>query len=1209
MAGVEVQSQFVFGLRPSVKNNLCFLDEQTVIFPSGNSCVRYDIDQRSQKFIPGTQKSKGMQALAISANRRYLAVSESGNKGTITIYDLQHEQSRKRKALNGGELPVQEFVCMAFSPDSKYLIGQGGHPDWTLFYWMWEKQKVMATVNTTSNGSINQVSFNPQDNTQICVCGNKVFKLFRYAEGALKQSNVFKQEINVLSHAWLSEERIIVGTETGRLLLFESGDMRWETTVKSEPSASETHRQQERNSSDENDSTPAALPQVTAIVALSKGFACSAGPGTVCLFEKTEEKDSYRKTTEIQIPPDPFRSELCVEDPQQIMTLCISPSQETLALSTDHSQLYSITLSSAEISKSEHAQFEFLSHPFHSGAITGLSTSIRKPFLATCSLDCSVRIWNFQTNALEQYKEFQEMAYSVALHPSGLHILVGFADKLRLMNLLGDDIRTVKEFTVRSCRECAFSHGGHLFAAVNGNVIHIYSTTTFNNVLNLKGHNGKVRAIVWSSDDSRLVSCGMDGAVYEWNTFTSKRESECVLKSCSYNDVALSPDGKTIFAVGNDFTLKEIQDCQILKEVGADEVSYTAIAVSYSGRTVFTGTSTGTVRVIKHPLSFQKDWTEHQAHSAPVTKMVITFDDQFLLTASEDGCLFIWRIIDKEGQGLKRDKDIVFSEEILITKSDLVEKNQIIADLKTRVEELQMNNEYQLRLKGITYNDQIKELTEKFTLEMESLKTKIQVLKMEREKQEITHRETLAEVMEKCAKEKQDLESTKNQRLMAEYERYDKLQLKLQHMQEEHKQQLQSLEERRNQAMEELADSYEVKLQETKSLLDQSQDVTRQQVLEFEEWKKQVEEDIDEEVLQMRVRYERKLQEEKETNMRLKGETGVMKKKIISLQRETEDKNVEIEKLKQEQQKLRSLIESIEKDIMGLRKEIQERDETIEDKETRITDLKKENQEMMKFKFVLRCKIKEMEENNMTQEDEIAEMKKKIQEMDAELEQVTKKNTQLELKIADMKLRLSAGDKEMSKERQRVKDLERLVERFKTDLHNCVSFIQKPKELKDCLHKLYEHYVQESDVVEVAGMGADVQEEQIRQREHLERTVASLKKRLAKDVEVHHANKIKLIKENVILIKELNDLRDQLRRSQTQLSEAERQLRLSKKDKMKDSAELGSKQRLNFEEEAEKIIQMQRVEMERLRQQIQGQGEGSVLLQASPIPKLPPIPN
>lgn len=71
--------------------------------------------------------------------------------------------------------------------------------------------------------------------------------------------------------------------------------------------------------------------------------------------------------------------------------------------------------------------------------------------------------------------------------------------------------------------------------------------------------------IEWSLDDSRVVSCGVDGAVYEWNTQSGKRESESVLKSCSYTGVAFSSDCKTILAVGTDLTLKEIQDCQVSK--------------------------------------------------------------------------------------------------------------------------------------------------------------------------------------------------------------------------------------------------------------------------------------------------------------------------------------------------------------------------------------------------------------------------------------------------------------------------------------------------------------------------------------------------------------------------------------------------------------------------------------------------------------------
>lgn len=188
MANVVAQPHFAFGVRTGVNNNVCFCDEQTVVFPSGNNCVCYNTVQASQRLIPGrpsdysrwnqrccllrerplqrgiptvsagSERSRGMCALALSAGRRYLAVAERGEKSTITVLDLHHEQGRKRKVLTAGDLPAQEFVCMAFSPDSKYLIGQTGAPDWTLIFWLWERHKVLATVKTsTSSNPVSQV--------------------------------------------------------------------------------------------------------------------------------------------------------------------------------------------------------------------------------------------------------------------------------------------------------------------------------------------------------------------------------------------------------------------------------------------------------------------------------------------------------------------------------------------------------------------------------------------------------------------------------------------------------------------------------------------------------------------------------------------------------------------------------------------------------------------------------------------------------------------------------------------------------------------------------------------------------------------------------------------------------------------------------------------------------------------------------------------
>ncbi|XP_072918863.1 cilia- and flagella-associated protein 57 [Hemitrygon akajei] len=1177
-----VQAHHIFGFQSSVVNNVFYFDDQSIIFPSGSGCVRYNIDQRWQKFITGSEKSQGILTLALSPNRRYLAISEKGEKASVSIYDIQHDQSRKRKSLSVNDLHAQEFISIAFSPDSKYLIAQSGKPDWTLIYWLWKKQKIMGVMKTTTNTNpIYQVSFNPQDNAQICVVGDGVLKLLRFADGNLKQTNFQKLELqNFLTHAWMSNDRIIVGTDKGKLYLFELAELRWEGKITLEDSQST--------------SLPPPIPKITAMTLYSKGFICSPGPAVVYIFEKGEEGDTFKKTRVFKIPQDPFSTDPTQAEQQEILTLCLSPSEETLIASTNKNQLYSLSLSYGEMSKGEVPQFEILSQSFHSNIITGLDVCIRKPLVVTSSIDRSVRLWNYETNGLELYKEFQEEAYSVALHPFGLFILVGFSDKLRLMNLLIDDIRSFREFTIRSCRECSFSHGGHLFAVVNGNVIHIYSTTTFETLINLKGHNGKIRAIAWNLNDSKLVSCGMDGAVYEWNTLTGKRESECVLKTCSYTGISISPDGKCIFAVGSDRTLKEIADSQIIHEFPSNDVAYTSIVLSRSGRMLFVGTANGTVRSMKVPLPIKQEWNEYEAHSGPITKMAITYDDQYLLTVSEDSCLMIWKITDKEGRVLKQDKELGHSEEILITKSDLLEKNQLTVELKSRVEELKMENEYQLRLKDMNYNDKIKELTEKFIQEMEVLKTKNQVLKTDKDKVEIKHKEDTVMVLDKHSKEIEELETMNNQKLMLEYEKYQELQIKSQRMQEDYERQLSEMDESKTQALEELTEYYETKLQERGTLITQLQDDSRQQIKESDETKKQIEEDCDREIQDIKIKYERDLRDEKEANLRLKGETGIMRKKFTSFQKEIEDRQGEIEKLKAEHLKLHGVIKSLEKDIQGLKKEILERDETIQDKEKRIYDLKKKNQELEKFKFVLDYKIKELKQQIEPRENDIKEMKEQIQQMENELELFHKQNTQLELNIGELKQKLKATEAEMRKEMEKVHRVESVVKHFKTDVYNCVGFIQDPKKLKESVQQLYEKYVPQTDVFDIAAIDLDIQQEFGRQRNHLEKSIATLQKKLLTDAEIHRTDNVRIMQENVALIKEINDLRQELKISRIKVHDLEVTLGTLKKTKkpcavdFKDNCSRnGRVTRLNFDQESERIIELQRLEIKQLREKIQ----------------------
>ena len=99
---------------------------------------------------------------------------------------------------------------------------------------------------------------------------------------------------------------------------------------------------------------------------------------------------------------------------------------------------------------------------------------------------------------------------------------------------------------------------------MHGNSIQVYSTWNFENLCHLKGHNGKVRSIYWTNDDLKLISAGMDGAIYEWSLkdlgstsgVVGKRDGESIMKTCSYSCAIATPDTKAIFAVGSDKTLK-----------------------------------------------------------------------------------------------------------------------------------------------------------------------------------------------------------------------------------------------------------------------------------------------------------------------------------------------------------------------------------------------------------------------------------------------------------------------------------------------------------------------------------------------------------------------------------------------------------------------------------------------------------------------------
>lgn len=1117
--------------------------------------------------------------MAVSPNKRYVAVAERGvERGLINVYDVR-TLKKKKTLYNATDMKSKEYVSLCFSPDSKNLLSAGGAPDFTVINWLWGKTKPVQTVTLAATGgaatqTVTACSFCPSDPTVICVTGRNCLQFLRIESPA---ATTFKPiEISMYGraiedytcHAWVgahgqlagAARRLVVGTIDGQLLLLENSHLRGtlRTTLEIDSEAALATRL--------NASAFSAPRSIESIQPYSNGFVVGCDSGVIKTYV-LDEGDSYSLARSFHIDE---------HQKAKVKSIGVSPSDEHLVCFTEDQQSYVLRNFHTDVLKSEDMRFEPLSVNFHTGPITGLDVCVRKPIVVTCGQDKTIRVWNYLNKTLDLKAEFQEVPQCIALHPSGLHVLVGFTDKLRLMNLLMDDIRGYKEFVIKSCSEVQFSHGGHMFAAMNIGLIQVYNTYTCELLWTFRGHTLAVRSLYWSLDDTNIVSAGLDGAVYERKIGQTARTQEYIQKGCKFTSALCTEDDK-IYAVGDDQQLKEIIDKNINKTLNAGVV-LTQLVISHPPqRMLFSGTSNGVIRSFAFPLTgVVKDY---QCHHKPVSRMRITHDDAFLFSVSEDGCLAIFNIKEKDGRVPKNERPdrVPFSEEVLVTKSDLEEKNALMSELRSKVDELTASNEYQIRLHDINHQEKLKEVSEKYSLQIEHDKSKIDMMRDEKQELEMEFEEKInhLKLSHSQVLHLNDLEHQKS--IMKEVTRFQKLQQEIEqeayeYAQMKHAKLSAHLVEYQNMKL-----KYESILQ--KEIADgKSEQFQKAAVVrEFNETKEQLEDDIDKEVEQLKEKYDAKLATERDATLRLKGENGIMRKKFKALQKDIDDQTENIRTMYEKEEHLMLHIKNLEERINSHKNEIKERDKTIGENERAIYGLKKDNQELEKFKFVLDYQIKELKRQIEPRENEIADMKDAVMRMDANLELFHKENGSLKQEVLDLRDKLAVKMQAIRRQRQLYRQTQAELSALANDIHELVAFIQDPLTLKDAVKKCYQTHVTEK--IQAAEVDPDVSKEYKRQKAYLDKSVDVLKKKLSRDLLSRRNDNMRLMQENVALIKEINKLRREIKlmhqvQRQKELNTATRPQQPHESDQWN-------------EQERQKLSEMQKTQIATIRMQIE----------------------
>lgn len=460
-----------FGARSGVRDNVVHTGENSIAYPVGRHMAVYNTETKDMSFLLQADNVETMTAMTTSPHtRKYLAVCEKILDGgaQVTIFNTASE--KKVKTLTHPD--CKEFTALCFSSDSKFLVTIGGAPEYTMIYWNWFHSKVVASCKIGIE--VKRVSFSPLDNVQIATCGPSLLKLWRLQENALKGFNMVQGKAatqNFMDHAWAPGERLLVATDNGEVLVVEQGELR--ATIKTRLSG-----------------TP-----INTIINYSSGFIVAGTEGRMSVYEKND-------TREKGDDKDPYHHFKTFKGSEStdIVSLSISAQEETLAAFFSSNQVAMFPIANIDILKEGDDHFQMVGLGYHSQAILGIDVCIRKPLIATCGADKSVRVWNYLDKSCEVAKFFPDDLSCIAIHPSGLHLILGFSDKLKYFNILIDDLRQFHEFPIKQCRAVKFAHGGHLFAAVHICNIVIYSNYTLEKLGVLISHTQQVKSICLSAD-------------------------------------------------------------------------------------------------------------------------------------------------------------------------------------------------------------------------------------------------------------------------------------------------------------------------------------------------------------------------------------------------------------------------------------------------------------------------------------------------------------------------------------------------------------------------------------------------------------------------------------------------------------------------------------------------------------------------------------
>ena len=1089
--------KFIFGVRSDIKDALHFWDKKRITYPAGHNIVDYNIEEKKQKFYSPTEDSISITAVTMSNNKTLIAFAEEQKtKGAfIHIYD---KTQRKRRCLisPGANLKRVEYISFSTDKDERYILMLYGEPEWSLVYWFWNSPKPETTLTFDNPIISGKCTFSPID-FSICVVTG--YNTFRYIRIGTSENDEFTT-LNVVmskvqskegeepehsrdytSHCWMKEKLLVISTKEGELIVLgEDGYFLSMTKLQK---------------------------RIDCMSEYSSGVIVSCeGPVILLMSFKKENKLFECIHTYTFGQKNDIITSIGWDTSFDNSIFCITSGQQLL-----------------KAKPGKRPQEVICS--FHSKEIIDMDICIRKPLIATCSEDNTIRLWNYieATQELE-FQSPEIIPLSIAFHPSGLYLAVGTIDKVYLMSVYFNTLKITQEVHVKLFRQVSFSNGGQYLAISHSNIFQVYNFYTMESIERLTVNPAKIQSVEWFEDDSGFISIDQSNYVSFFG-IGIQPVNLLISNKQMVTGIAKIPGSLIAYAASSDSTIKEVTTDAVNKKLEI-KGKPGEIAITRHKKLFFIAVGDknepGVVKCYKFPLTIG-ECSDIQAHAKPIKRMKVSRNDKFLFTGGEDGCIIIYVINERERIEDFRELPLAYSTEILTDTHLLTSANGKLEDLITRQRDLASNktSEQEAILADLmqsleSLNYQIK----KKQIEYENQKllrtTRLRLLSTEQE-------EDIKSALQVGSNGVDQLKRKHLERYVKKSTEYSRQIIKLEGIVKNQEDERDALFTEQTAEITKVRKEYEQRVESFMNEITRKQKELNSKVENQRLLIQQMQEDHKSELNILKDEHNINLQNESEQLIKVRGEHQLNSNKTDESKRNVEELNRDIKELNETIKKAENEQCNLELGNKKLMDILEEKGRKISNIEQEIYQHKKEVQKLEKFKFVLDSKIKDLKHEMNPREQEITKLKDKTSQMDKKLKKFNKLNIFLGYRLKEIQEIQRRLQSEITNNREKLrKNVIRNKERLDA-LEYCAKFTHSPADLRDVVIEKLVKYKKEGD--QVVRLPAKITEEFKTQEEFMLNSVRHLQKELVARKKARTDNNKLVRSQNRTLISEIQKLR------------------------------------------------------------------------------------